>query len=311
MLFVELQVESMNKTTMNVTVELTMCKDQLEQPTTAPPTTSSSTTQIPTTIKVSTSSPITRMMTTETATVPPVTPCTTPDPIPLNNLKANITQLEQQLQQETNRSSGLRLQLSNEQTKSSHLQQQVSDLQVTKDALNVQLQRCQVSQLQAKKDLQICQSSVKATNVPSIVPSIPQSQHDFIIMQHQIDNLTIENNRSILENRRLLTEIEQAKLNITELRHQLETKPPLATDKTGDSESSYDWSSLLESTPGQILIAIAGGFFILFVIFFITTICCHMKNRQDAKSPRKYDVQLANMAYDYRNGGYVADGDDN
>jgi hypothetical protein len=309
-------VESMNRTTMNVADELALCKDQLEQPTTQPftvsttqPLTTSTTqpthpltisttqpskisTQPPTTTQVSASSSTTRM-TTETATL---TPCTTPDPLPLDQLKANITQLEQQLQRETSQSSGLRLQLSNEQAKFSHLQQQVDNLQDNKVQLDKQLQRCQA---QVRKKLQPCNSSVKATSVPSI----PQSQHDVVIMQRQINNLTIKYDQSVSDNQRLLTEIKEleARMNLSKL----------TCHQKGDSESSYNWSDLLASTPGKILVAIAGGFFLLFVIFFVVTVRYCMNNWQGGKSPKKYDVQLANLAYDYRNRGYVPDEDSN
>ena len=84
----------------------------------------------------------------------------------------------------------------------------------------------------------------------------------------------------------------------SELNSKYQQKLQLESRLTDDGQSSYDWSDLLESTPGKIVAAVGGAFFLLFLIFFTVSICFCVKKRSGSKSARKYDVQMANMAFD-------------
>ena len=101
----------------------------------------------------------------------------------------------------------------------------------------------------------------------------------------------------------MLTENQKAKQNISKLNEQITTlisgqKQQLESRPTDDGQSSYDWSDLLESTPGKIVVAVGGAFFLLFLVFFTVSTCFCVKKRSGSKSARKYDVQRANMAFD-------------
>ena len=196
--------------------------------------------------------------------------------------------------------SGLKRQLSLEQTKSLGLVTKVNKLQTNVTFLNRQIQRCEVSRNQALQDLTICSCANTATSVPST-----EHNQQVIIstMQRTIDRLTAEKSELNSKYQLMLTENQKAKQNINKLNEQITTlilgqKPQLESRPTDDGQSSYDWSDLLESTPGKIVVAVGGAFFLLFLVFFTVSICFCVKKRSGSKSARKYDVQMANMAFD-------------
>ena len=141
----------------------------------------------------------------------------------------------------------------------------VNKLQTNVTFLSRRIQRCEVLGNQDLQKLAICSYANTATSVPST-----EHNQQIIIstMQETMDQLRAE--KSDLDScwQRIRR---QRKTLINKLNEQITTlisgqKQKLEYRPTDDGQSSYDWSDLLKSTQGKIVVAVCGAFFLLFLV---------------------------------------------
>lgn len=217
-IFLFFQLEHLNRTLINTTDQLRECKDG-----TVKPTNSGSTDSIP-------------------HSSPPPTLCNM-DISRLNQLKSNVSQLQQQL-----------------------------------------------AQLQLSRNLGVWnpQSGKQHTDIANTTTSQPAAQQPHLRvadLQEEIDRLK----SSVYQ---LTAENKEAKANVTELTRELEMSNGNVKEQQSVSSDEVTWSSLVDSTPGVIVITAVSALILLFSLLATLLLCRCVRHHRKCSSisPCKYDL---------------------